>query len=305
MSNCEYVCDFTNCNKYLKEPVTLPCGDMICKEHVDSEASYFKCPICGDEFEVPENGFRINKKVNELLMKNSHLGGLHKQIKDAFDIMEKAIEDFQKSNLAHPDLFIWDYFSTIRNEIDSHRQHMIESIEKRSEEILNKLIELEHECYKKQSKLEKLSFKKEEMVEMSERLRQSVLDDQELVTLGDKIRSSIDEIRQKSHSYQNVLLVNKTVSFVAKDCKWFGDLVIKENHVALQLTNESGKLVKTLEGHTGNVKCLEWLALETRADESENGDPNRLVSCSNDKTIKVWSTESGECLKTLTGHTNR
>jgi len=29
---------------------------------------------------------------------------------------------------------------------------------------------------------------------------------------------------------------------------------------------------------------------------------NKIVSGSNDKTIKVWDIESGDCLKTLEGH---
>ena len=33
-------------------------------------------------------------------------------------------------------------------------------------------------------------------------------------------------------------------------------------------------------------------------------NPNILVSCSHDKTIKMWDLTSGSCVSTVTGHTS-
>jgi WD40 repeat protein len=33
-------------------------------------------------------------------------------------------------------------------------------------------------------------------------------------------------------------------------------------------------------------------------------DSSKVVSCSNDKTVRVWDVSSGECIVTLTGHNN-
>ncbi|KAI8912581.1 WD40-repeat-containing domain protein [Gorgonomyces haynaldii] len=52
---------------------------------------------------------------------------------------------------------------------------------------------------------------------------------------------------------------------------------------------------KELKGHTDSVKCVEFLGLEGR----------HMVSGSNDKTVRIWSTTTGECLDVLTGHTSR
>jgi WD40 repeat protein len=46
---------------------------------------------------------------------------------------------------------------------------------------------------------------------------------------------------------------------------------------------------KTLHGHTGAVTCLRF-------------DDFKLVSGSNDRTVKIWSMETGECQTTLSGH---
>ncbi|KAN0036022.1 hypothetical protein ACTA71_005320 [Dictyostelium dimigraforme] len=47
-------------------------------------------------------------------------------------------------------------------------------------------------------------------------------------------------------------------------------------------------------GHKKNVKCVEFI-----------GNGLTLASGSSDNTIKLWNTETGTCINTLTGHTSR
>ncbi len=56
---------------------------------------------------------------------------------------------------------------------------------------------------------------------------------------------------------------------------------------------DTGADLKTLKGHNGAVNCLKV-----------SNDKLKLISGSEDKTIKIWSIDTGACLKTLTGHTN-
>lgn len=51
------------------------------------------------------------------------------------------------------------------------------------------------------------------------------------------------------------------------------------------------KLVRTLQGHTGVIGCIAW-----------SPDGRMLASPSEDKTIRLWNIETGECLHTLKGH---
>ncbi|MEW6348775.1 MAG: AAA family ATPase [Thermodesulfobacteriota bacterium] len=53
-------------------------------------------------------------------------------------------------------------------------------------------------------------------------------------------------------------------------------------------------LMRTLEGHTGGVKCL-----------ALTGDGQRAVSGGGDKTLRIWDLETGQMLKTLQGHADR
>jgi len=53
------------------------------------------------------------------------------------------------------------------------------------------------------------------------------------------------------------------------------------------------QLVRTLRGHEGFIARLAWSA-----------DGNTLASPSEDKTIRLWNAETGECLRKLAGHEN-
>ena len=55
---------------------------------------------------------------------------------------------------------------------------------------------------------------------------------------------------------------------------------------------ETGRLLRTLTGHTGDVYSVSY---------SPNGV--YLASSSSDKTIKIWEVKTGNCIKILTGHT--
>ncbi|MBW2663375.1 MAG: PDZ domain-containing protein, partial [Deltaproteobacteria bacterium] len=57
--------------------------------------------------------------------------------------------------------------------------------------------------------------------------------------------------------------------------------------------NKLEGLFKTLKGHTKSVKLVLF-----------SPDGKYIASASQDKTVKLWSVASGECLKTFTGHTN-
>ncbi len=55
---------------------------------------------------------------------------------------------------------------------------------------------------------------------------------------------------------------------------------------------ETGKSLRTLEGHTDWVSAVAVLA-----------DGRRALSGSEDGTLRLWDLETGESLRTLEGHT--
>ena len=54
------------------------------------------------------------------------------------------------------------------------------------------------------------------------------------------------------------------------------------------------KLLRTLRGHEDVIGRIAW-----------SPDGRVLASSSEDETIRLWNAETGECLRTLTGHGGR
>ena len=88
------------CNKYLKNPVVLPCGETICNEHVDlkaaeNESNYFiyKCQICNVDHKAFEEGFSSSKALIGLLSFNNHLDDKSKEIHKSIDEFDEVIKE--------------------------------------------------------------------------------------------------------------------------------------------------------------------------------------------------------------------
>ncbi len=79
-----------------------------------------------------------------------------------------------------------------------------------------------------------------------------------------------------------------------EDSEQLGHLIVNHKFVQFEITEESGKLIKTtIKGYTSWMRCIEQIE-----------EFSKIITGSLDNSIKIWSTESGECLKTLTGHTH-
>ncbi|KAF9430724.1 hypothetical protein BGZ76_000729 [Entomortierella beljakovae] len=65
---------------------------------------------------------------------------------------------------------------------------------------------------------------------------------------------------------------------------------------------ETGEMLRTLVGHRAAVNAVQF-SPDSAPPSPFPDSPKVVVSASGDKTIKIWSFETGECLKTLEGHT--
>ncbi|KAI8603196.1 WD40-repeat-containing domain protein [Dissophora ornata] len=63
----------------------------------------------------------------------------------------------------------------------------------------------------------------------------------------------------------------------------------------------TGDMIRTLVGHRAAVNAVQF-SPESAAPSPFLGSRRVVVSASGDKTIKIWSFETGECLRTLEGH---
>ena len=65
------------CSKIFKDPIQLPCDDLICREHL-SERDVVKqnriiCKKCNEEFCVKGNEFKSNETFTKLIESQSYL----------------------------------------------------------------------------------------------------------------------------------------------------------------------------------------------------------------------------------------
>ncbi len=122
-----FICDVADCQKYLQDPVTLSCGDTLCKYHIDETGLTFICPICHDQLEMLEP-FQVNIKMGFFLNKNLHLTGQHKLVKELLDRLDKEIDDFPGDVLEKQEFYINDYLSCLQRKNAQRRDEQIQNV---------------------------------------------------------------------------------------------------------------------------------------------------------------------------------
>ena len=139
----DFVCSF--CLKILKNPINLPCFDMICENHL-REANVLKkkcieCPTCKRTFNTDIHEFVPNKIVRNLLEKQIFLNEEEKSLKKSLEkSLQECFELSENYHLAKNDLDLksHQHFSEIRFQMDLHREKLIEKIDEIYLEMIEK-----------------------------------------------------------------------------------------------------------------------------------------------------------------------
>ena len=218
-----YTCDIKSCGLYLEEPIALPCGYSICKNHIDKNKDIFECESCGKEHPIDEDGLKVNLKTASFIQMNLHLTDEHKQVKEVFDQLSKNILDFKQSKLSNGENFVNNYFYELRNQLDIHREKSIEQINKKYNEIIGELKDLEKEYDQNRKKL-KFEVDKFIKPEWETVLRTPNLLSEQLTQLKVDINAELEEFNKNVKLYENDLLMNKKLAFVPSNETSFGEL---------------------------------------------------------------------------------
>ena len=147
------------CHKVLEYPVSLPCGETVCRAHTE-QLSQAKCIFCSEIHKAPKNRFPANKIVqNQLEMKVNKINQNFSQFND----YQKIIEDLNKklketeSIRQDPEYFIDEYFGELIRQVDLRRETLIEDIHQYSSGLIQKIEKLKHESVANSKKATKVT----------------------------------------------------------------------------------------------------------------------------------------------------
>ena len=145
-----YICLY--CSKILKNPIELPCEDLICKEHLTENGvlknDKIKCHECKQEFKVKGVEFKSNKfaqkKINEQIYLSDQEISLKQKIEDSIKLFYSMYEEFTSSK-TQLDLDCHNHFQEVRLQLDMHREKFKEKIDDIYMEMIEKTKEFEVE----------------------------------------------------------------------------------------------------------------------------------------------------------------
>ena len=303
-SKSELTCNI--CKLLVNKPVTLPCSDVICDEHLSDDSAkngLIKCMKCDKDFNVPRRGFPSNKRVTNLLAKERHLSNEEKSIKHAIQELIQKLEQLQydvrlKEN--NMELTSFDHFTEIRRQIDIQREELKNKID----EIALRMIDQANEREKAyQLKLkESISVIIDTDIKQFSQLLMREFRDPDL--LVDKVKllqikheQNVKDFQTRISDFDSLGNEIKLLEFVPKQEFQeyeFGGLKLKGSLVACTLDKEI---------EIWNIASNEWVASlfghSWSTDRLENIDENRFASVSIHGEIRIWNAKSFACLKKI------
>jgi DNA repair exonuclease SbcCD ATPase subunit len=132
-------CD--DCNQLLFEPVTLPCGNSVCKRHLNPFPNSFKCSICHNEHPVPNEGFVISKRIQialDIQLYNLKLDPKVDQCKTKLEELKNIAAELEKLTL-NPEDYLYEYFEEIKSKVDLRRETLKANIDEFSDELIESI----------------------------------------------------------------------------------------------------------------------------------------------------------------------
>jgi WD40 repeat protein len=263
------------CNQISNQPVFLPCHKTLCQIHLDEELlkannTSFQCYFCSKQHEIAFNGFKINEKPNQPAAaadpKPSSSELKLKLDKSSLELSQ-LYEDFLKKD---PELksFNSKHFLSLREQINAKRDELKQEIEALANKMLDLSDRAEVSCFEVLSAIRTDSSRvnKDEFKRIEAEIRHEL---KRPKLHKSKINEIKAELSEKKREFKERLGILENIKSNTKQSRFepmSGELQLGEDFL--------GELILV----------------------------NKLISCSEDKTIRVWNLNSGSCMRTLAGH---
>ena len=200
----KYLLDCDHCNNLLVDPVTIVCGNSVCKKHLDelvensSDARKFRCLVCPKQHTIPEEGFVVNGRFQKQLDMELNKFIPSQAFEDCKQVINDAkvyvskIEALEKD----PEFYIYEYFEEIKRKVDLRREDIKLKVDNCSDEMIRSIENSKEKCVRLAKEAKRL--------EMDINEQKKVLDD--LLKIFD--RFDADEKKFEGIK-QSVALLNK------------------------------------------------------------------------------------------------
>ena len=294
------------CKKFLNDPISLPCGCWICNEHVlTKNNNTIKCLYCNEEFSKSKR-FKPNETAKKIINSDSHLTEEQKSSKPSAKVMleyfETLLEGFKLSQ-EHFEINISKQFDEIRFKIDLQREELKKKIDEIALGMIDQTKEREKTLLKDLNRANSNILNTgldEEGRRLLEEFRNPNMIVANLKASIEKHELTIKKLEKNIEHFN--LQVDQTKAFyftpnLSNAKQIFGalnlsvvvrKLISGSDDKTIKIWDlETFKCSMTLNGHSGEIRCLEKLSNK------------RFLSTSEDRSIKLWNIETGLCIKTF------
>ena len=301
-SSSSFICKYENCNKYFKEPIMLPCGRSICQEHVTNlinkakanensntiNDTFFKCNLCqNDHLLVHE--YHLNVNLKEVMDQDFHLIA---NVNDKHADMRKLLLNFQSTldELVKiqddPESYLNEFMSEQKQKVELQRQELKSQIDSIADDIIKKIDDLNQMSLQNINQLSKINinkYKSEVLNYQDVHLRDPTIANFQIKQLTNNLDGLNKDAQSDLNRLKRKLQNDTIVEFDANPKKLkltdFGSFIHKPDV-------ELSKL-KELHGHKGVINCAIYYP------------DNKLITGSDDKSIKIWNLNTAECMFTF------
>ncbi len=235
--NTLFICSF--CKNTFREPVILPCFEIICKCDLDQiriDRKTVCCPFCDQNHSEPENGFQIDKRIAELIkleVNKLDFGKTFNNGKRLLSDLEERINELDKL-IESPQNYLTEYFSNLKTKSDSRREFLFMVINEHFDQINAEISKCEQDC--KQSiriyddvKIE-TSLLKKHLDQWSKDYDSLRLNEEKRDEIISKSYQAKSELETRINEIKHDLLQNLAYSFQSDEIKlkeksFFGSVV--------------------------------------------------------------------------------
>ena len=130
-----------HCNELYNQPITLSCGDTICKHHIEELVSgkasnKFLCPLCDKE--ILNQDFTVNKIIQDLIQVEFHEFKLNPKYENIFQSLKMEIRNLE-TILRDPQNCIYEEMSELKRQVDLEKESLKSEIDKLADGLIQQL----------------------------------------------------------------------------------------------------------------------------------------------------------------------